>query len=680
MTVITTSTTSTATAYSNQRKIDRTSNGVLWAFNAYHSDGGRISGAYSLDNGVTWVDLGGLIVMSIGSYTINFSIFIDADDYCHIVYKNGGDGYIYYRRGTPNAARTAWTWSAATSVSINTDFDYPDIVAHREGTGWKAHVVMSQSGNDRVQYRVVDVSSSGTLTLGTLTALGGPYSNSVHKWPSIDFNHTGDGKTVKDGTPHLYVAWSAGATGAGKGIRFKKATYSGGSWTWGTEREIDSTRYVSSESYWLNCLFDGTRVIIGGQVRRDIGSVDTMLYDRDAGDTATTSYSLVLAAGNTQYLYSGSLSYDGSGNVYLAGRNYDGTSHYLDRAKWDRATTTLSARTLVDSGTSVFPYVSAKRGYSGNLIEFIYTDGTASPYDVTYGSITLNVAPNAPLVSDVGPIDRAASNRIPWTFSDPDSGDQQSAAEVRYASDLTQAAYIDSPTQYWDAPGGTFPVGDTGLQVRTADQAGVWGPWSATFYVTAADKPGTPTWLSPTNGSTISTETHLGEISVSSLSASEWRSVADNGAGAPDTGVVLYGPVEEASGNLRDHLFSFPVNGRAEHLQVRIKRDGLWSDWATASVTVSYTRPPVPVVSLTANGLSLVVQVTNPTPAAGEPAVTHNRVHVDDDQAEGETLRVSALPANGTWTYLTPRSGVHYEGRVRVVAVGDNDTTSEALA
>ena len=44
------------------------------------------------------------------------SFFIDLDDYAHLVYKDRFDGYIYYRRGTPNAGRTAWTWRHASRL------------------------------------------------------------------------------------------------------------------------------------------------------------------------------------------------------------------------------------------------------------------------------------------------------------------------------------------------------------------------------------------------------------------------------------------------------------------------------------------------------------------------------------------------------------------------------------
>jgi len=392
MTAITTSTASTATAYSNQRKVDRCQNGVLWAmfWDGTSTTGTSLDFYYSTDDGATWTKGSEFGFAGTGtSYTPNASLFIDLDDYAHVVYKDRHDGLIYYRRGTPNAARTAWTWSSAVRVGYaETTVDYPDIVAHREGTGWVAHVVYSYNA----YYNRIDISSSGSISVtpsGSSTLIGN--TGNAHTWPSIDFNHTGDGKTVAGSTPHLYVAWSAGATGAGKGIRFKKATYSSGSWTWDTEREIDSTRYVADSSEWLNCMFDGTRVVLAGFVRDASSNRDLILHERDVGDTATTSRVLIDNAAPSAAAFQGSATYDSAGNIYLFGRDGGTAPQPLNYRKWTRSGASLGPEVVIDSDVGDVN-VSAKRGYSNNRIEFIYTDGTASPYNVTYGGFSLFTA------------------------------------------------------------------------------------------------------------------------------------------------------------------------------------------------------------------------------------------------------------------------------------------------
>ncbi|MEX0748585.1 MAG: hypothetical protein WD074_00980 [Candidatus Saccharimonadales bacterium] len=464
---------STATAYSNQRKIDRTQNGVLWAM-YYNSSNGAIYDKYSTDNGQTWTT-GVLPFLSGGtiSYTGNFSFFIDIDDYCHIVYKNPFDGFIYYKRGIPDdASRTAYTWSSAFAVQ-NTDIysDYPDIIAFRTpGSSpitWEVCIVASwTNGTLFAQYERLHIASDGSITGGNNDGLSqnqgmamlssATYSTSTHAYPSIDFNHTGDGKTVADNTPHLYSTWSTGATGSGRGIRFKKATHSGGSWLWGTEREISSTHYVAAHNY-CNCIFDGTRVIIGGNLN-DGGYYSVVFWERDAADTVTTGPIYVLDNGTSgndtsSFAARGSVTYDADGNLYFIGLGA-GSPWRVCLQKWDRATESVEDPVVIDE-LNINSYgsdVSLKRGYSNNRIEFIYTDGTSSPYDVTYGSIEQQTLPIGWIDSEVWNDGDDTSVSISNWSNDDDTYTWSVATkdDVGSASSYTTARTLN-PFQWWDA-------------------------------------------------------------------------------------------------------------------------------------------------------------------------------------------------------------------------------------
>jgi hypothetical protein len=392
----------TATGYFNQRKIDRCQNGVLWS--AYDYAGTAVANGaaqlrYSLDNGATWVDAGFVMNASGGTaqtYVRNCSIFIDLDDYMHVAFKDNFDGLVYYVRGTPNAGRTSYTFSAAQRCTSNSGsgFNYPDLVAHREGTGWTVHILMGFSdttpGNGTYCTRFT-ITSGGTITrtndADTLNSPSYPgYAINVNTYPSIDFNHTGDGKTVAGGTPHLYAGWSAGRTGAGYGIRFKKATYSGGAWTWGTEREIDNTRQWGGDGgSWGVCVFDGTRVTIATETNS--GGWNTVIYERDAADTATTTRTLVSSDSSTINggLYNGSATYDSSGNIYLIGGDWDGTK--LRVRVFNRGSLTLGSPIYVGSITGAGNYPTFKRGNSFGRAEWLWTAGNNSPYAVKYDNI-----------------------------------------------------------------------------------------------------------------------------------------------------------------------------------------------------------------------------------------------------------------------------------------------------
>lgn len=373
---------STATAYSNQRKLDRCQNGVLWALvskEAYHL-------AYSMDDGRTWTDYGN-IGGSGGNYVENASIFIDLDDYLHIVYKNGFNAYTTYLRGTPNATRTAWTFSAATTLSTVIEDNYPDIVAHREGIDWKVHVVWSHATstpNNYASYCRVNVSSSGTITVESAGAgIGGSYAVNAHTYPSIDFRHTGDGKTVAT-QPDLYVAWSAGKDGAGFGIRFRKATYSAGSWTWGTETPINEGVYIDSPARWFNCLFDGTRILVGGYGLFG-GAGYRRFYELDPSTLVKTTLwePAVSVTSSDEQINYGSMTYDAAGNIYVISKTFS-TAHPIYLNIYTRGTATWSGKPLDTSGPDTTPYVSTKRGGSFGRIEWIYTTGNNAPYQVKY--------------------------------------------------------------------------------------------------------------------------------------------------------------------------------------------------------------------------------------------------------------------------------------------------------
>lgn len=421
--IISTSTSATATAPFNQRKIDRNQDGTLWSARiATVSDGqgGTTPGAvfaYSKDNGATWTSLAldGRTTAGTASAisgAADISLFIDLDDYAHIAFNQGLynavaadtggariNGPVYYMRGTPNAGRTGWTWSAAVAFDSAANFDNPDIVAHREGAGWSAHIVAPfiESQSNLVSYVRMSITSAGAISATPQANISNNYQvGGANCYPSIDFNHTGDGKTVAGGTPHLYVGWTTGSTGAGQGIRFRKAVYAAGAWTWNAEREIDNTVKASFTDSWQSVLFDGTRITIAGSYGNASNAGAFRQLERDAADTATTVISTTFIP-----LASGSATYDSAGNVYLLGRDSSGVNgtRLLNYRKWTRATATLGPIVTFDTTGNDFPYVSAKRGYSSNSIDWVYTDGTASPYSVTFERIALTpLTPYTPAV------------------------------------------------------------------------------------------------------------------------------------------------------------------------------------------------------------------------------------------------------------------------------------------
>lgn len=689
MTTITTSTSANATAYGNQRKIDRTSNGVLWVVDLVTSTTGTspLALSYSVDQGTTWLS-GGYIFNGSGlaavSYTSDASLFIDADDYAHVVFKDNNNGFLYYRRGTPNAARTAYTWSTATLLYNAVTGDVPDVVAFRDpagGGGWTAHVVFSiKATNIQTYYSRVNITSAGVVTAVAAAPVSTNYgTTAAHTYPSIDFQHTGDGKTPV-AAPALFVGWSAAAAGSGFGIRFKKATYASGAWTWGTEREIDSTTYLAAgNGTWLTTMFDGARVVMVGWV---VGADSHLIiHDRDTADTTTTTRTVVTNAAASDVQLGGSATYDTTGNIYVVGTGSSPLT--LSWRKWTRAGASLGALNAVDTSSPQIPYASARRGTTGSRIDYVYTDGAASPFTVTYGTVTLNQAPTAPtgLTPAAGSVDRTVVQRFAWTVNDPDAGDSQSQADVQWRTNNSgstgawQPVTVTGPNPWWDAPAGTFPAGGIEWQVRSYDAQGLVGPWSASAFATAGTSPPAPTITSPVSGATIPTSSVTVTFSEPGLDGFDWRVLADKAGVADPTVVVNAGNTVTGPTGRAFTVTGLP-NGVTVHFQVRVSYQGLKSTWADQANPVSYTAPPKPTVVLAGNDTTgaLLVTATNPTPTGTQPAVTVNEVWVDD--GAGFTRRKTDLAPNGAWAYRLPLSGRDYTNAVRVVAVAANGTTT----
>jgi hypothetical protein len=114
-------------------------NGVKWI--AY-DNGAEIELEYN--DGGGWVSDG-----TVGSGGHECNLYIDADDYAHLVFIDGAVG-VYYR-GTPNGACTSWTWDGPYTFSGQDDEHNPRVVAHAEGTGWKAHVTFGTIDADSWQ-------------------------------------------------------------------------------------------------------------------------------------------------------------------------------------------------------------------------------------------------------------------------------------------------------------------------------------------------------------------------------------------------------------------------------------------------------------------------------------------------------------------------------------------------
>lgn len=304
-------------------------------------------------------------------------------------------------------------------------------------------------------------------------------------------------------------------------------------------------------------------------------------------------------------------------------------------------------------------------------------------------TVVENVAPNAPLllVPNNTALNKDATNRLSWQYSDDNPSDSQSSYDLRYrvvgAPSWTTVS-ASTPNTYRDFPAGTFSTASYEWQVRTYDNSGAQGPYSSSGFFSAASPPAGPAITAPINGSTQGLASVLVTWAVTDQDAYRVRSYADN-AGVIDTSSMLYDSGELTSSSVRSAVVPLPVNSRYEHLTVEVKDNGLWSPAASVRILVSYTTPAAPLLSVlpvqtvpSAYVFTDALQVTtvNPAPTGGQPSVSYltlERGTVTDAGVVLDEWRRSLLPA-GIHLDRTAEHGV--EKAYRATAHATNGTTS----
>ncbi len=260
-----------------------------------------------------------------------------------------------------------------------------------------------------------------------------------------------------------------------------------------------------------------------------------------------------------------------------------------------------------------------------------------------------NVAPTAPQLlapTDGAVLNLARANTFRWAFSSPNLVDQQSAYMFDYrligAPSWTSTGWVSGVAQQAVVPAGTFTDGGSyEWQVNTKGILGKPGTRSGSGFFSAGTAPSDVAWVTPSSGGTVGGQA-LVEWAAADQDEAELRTVADDD-GVGDPTEILSGPVSIVDPALRSALWTFPTNGRIEHLQVRVKYGGLWShevdeNWEDALVTVSFIPPGAVALEIVADDElgTIFVSFTN-YPGAAAP----DYVPPDPDEPpvdEGETV------------------------------------------
>jgi hypothetical protein len=664
---VTTDQSTTGLRYNNGRNTAVTSTGRRWI--AYVSSELSIVLRYSDNNWATSSvnSNGGIPSVTSTSAQAGLSFFIDEDDHAHIVYVQSN--YLRYRRMANIGASTSW--GAVKSVD-GTYTKSADIVAFRDGSSWIAAIAASTtSGSNVFILKAVDTTITGPTTLAG--SLG---------YASIDFNHTGDGKTIAGGLPHLYVASVAGSS-----LRFRKYTYSGGTYTVGTNRDLDSSWTKRPN---LSLAYDGTRSVVAYAK-----SAEVYIAERDEGDTTTIIRTPPsLGGGNVENV---GVTYGPNGNIYLWASG--SSARALKRTEFDRAAGTWSSWVTINGG-GLFPdAISLKRGYSGSRIEGVYIYGYGSPYQIQNSSISLNAAPFAP--TWVSPADNSYQDRdsnltLDWDFVDGDAGDSQSAYALSKSVDGAVLEYWNASTSAWvgaevkNPTANTFTtlgsgwatVGESVLfAAKTWDASDAAGPYGSGLTVNAGTA-NVPVLDAPATSAVLGSSSADISWTVAAQAAYQVRVLSSADAELFSTGKIT-GAVTEVT---LEYVFSDGQTGLKVELTTWNAFDIPGIDTNTG-ISVSYTPPATPVLTVTANAAGYMsVAIADPTPAGSQPTVdTHDvyvRVAVGGRQVGerpvgGDGIRISTgVATNGTYPDHGAATGTDFEYRT-LARAGTATTYSE---
>lgn len=685
MATITTSTSTSALGLSpSASSIERDAkSGYLWAL-VRRSSSGAWGMFRSTNNGTSWADPGTGSDAVPSTALETSGVFIDADGYAHITYRTygavsgvtGNQDILWYRRGTPSSTRQAWTWNTATrlgyqsAASAGATLTGLDTVAfkHPKG-GWVIFCAAGYTSGTSQGYRLywALISTANVVTVQSAPSAAQNLGDVTGRTaPSLDFRHTGDGKTASS-TPDVWVSHGKATS------RVARHAWNGTNWTYGsvTVPAAPGATLDHRAARW-----DGTRFLVA-QPSADDNTVP-VVYERDASNTVwTTRVGLTHPQG---VLRSVAITYLPTGDFIVYGVGT--TDATVWQSQYSRASATWGpwVQVLATVLTSVGNY-SVRRGASNSKIDTV-TETGVTPFTIANQQAAVVRAPTAPTWTQTGvakdnvAVDVNAALPLLWKFNDPDTADTQSAyalsrqigtAAVAYwrASDSTwQTTEVKNPSSVASV---TLPTGwgadadaNHVFKVKTWDSADLSSPYGAAITLIPSAK-SNPVLVQPLAGGVLPTSTY--DIKWTNASQKEFRIVV-SGQGDWDTGWIA-GTEDKASslhkvlGGSATPGFVFE-NGGSYKITLQTKnRESMLSDVVTVNVTVSYTLPALPTISLAPVSGGINVAVINPVPTGTQPFVVGIDLYRGDANGNGQIIARSGSDLLALTDYAVA-SGVDY--------------------
>lgn len=351
------------------------------------------------------------------------------------------------------------------------------------------------------------------------------------------------------------------------------------------------------------------------------------------------------------------------------------------------ATAFETAVVLASSGTDP----SAMEREASNSIGVIFMDASAVKFD----EISFNSAPFAPTVLVRPNYDATASGVYNWTFSDPDSGNTQSAYQllIKRVSDgvtVVDTGKVASTTSSHTLTAATLTNNvQYQWQVKTWDNKDLAGPYSslATFWASA--KPTVSITTPATDGATVATSSLTAQWSFSDPE-SEGQSayqvkLTDN------ADVVLWDSGKVSDVNARSRTIAYTlVNSTSYKVKVTAwDAKDISSTEVVRTFTTSFTPPETPSIVIRPNSEDGYIEVVIDNSAeyfispfmliteTSGPTISSNDILRRKLGETAWTRIAKAVPTNDEYKDYAAASGITYEYKVQ--ANGNNGTTSDSV-
>jgi len=322
----------------------------------------------STDNGQTW---GKQISTGFGPVS-SFSVKKDSNNYIHMAWRHTG-GAAYYKK----QYYTDTSWSSNVLIDLSNNYQ-PDVTIAPYNNNW-VYVVYDKhtTSGAKVNKVYVAISTDGGSSFGSGTDL--TYNEYTTTYTAGTFPSVVIDNTL--GTyGHIYVTWFRGDTY----LYVKKGQInSDGSVSWdATPQTISSSMSTASTTENTNMMHSA--MYSNGKYRVVYCESGTAKYRHWDESSWSTPISLATVSNYP------SITYDWNNYIYvfyhtnIINANYD--IRYMRSA--DTTPTAFGNAQTVTANNEGNRYVSAKLGGDNNRVEFAWTYGTASPYQVKYNCIT----------------------------------------------------------------------------------------------------------------------------------------------------------------------------------------------------------------------------------------------------------------------------------------------------